>query len=88
MNRQGYFASQDRVDHSEKEYARHEDGRPVIHTNTVEGYFSVFKGGMRETYQHARRARRKRSRRSPEGAGRRQGQATEVPVACNQQPPA
>jgi transposase-like protein len=46
------FASHDRVDHSKKEYARYEEGRPVIHTNTVEGYFSVFKRGMRGTYQH------------------------------------
>ena len=27
-------------------------GRPSIHTNTVEGYFSVFKRGMRGVYQH------------------------------------
>ncbi len=46
------FASHDRVDHSKAEYARYEEGRPVIHTNTVEGYFSVFKRGMRGTYQH------------------------------------
>jgi transposase-like protein len=54
MNKDGWFASHDRVDHSEKEYARYEDGRPVIHTNTVEGYFSVFKRGMRGTYQHCK----------------------------------
>ena len=48
------FASHDRVDHSEKEYARYEEGRPTIHTNTVEGYFSVFKRGMRGTYQHCK----------------------------------
>ena len=30
----------------------YEEGRPVIHTNTVEGYFSLFKRGMRGTYQH------------------------------------
>lgn len=48
----GDFASHDRVDHSEKEYARYEEGRPVIHTNTVEGYFSLFKRGMRGVYQH------------------------------------
>lgn len=48
------FASHDRVDHSKEEYARYEDGRPVIHTNTVEGYFSVFKRGMRGTYQHCK----------------------------------
>jgi transposase-like protein len=48
------FASHDRVDHSDKEYVRYEDGRPPIHTNTVEGYFSVFKRGMRGTYQHCK----------------------------------
>ena len=31
------FASHDRVDHSDKEYIRYEEGRPAIHTNTVEG---------------------------------------------------
>jgi transposase-like protein len=48
------YASHDRVDHSKDEYVRHEDGRPVIHTNTVEGFFSVFKRGMRGTYQHCK----------------------------------
>ena len=46
------FASHDRVDHSKAEYVRDEAGKPLIHTNTVEGYFSVFKRGMRGTYQH------------------------------------
>jgi ISXO2-like transposase domain len=41
------FASHDRVDHSASEYARYEDGRPVIHTQTVESYFAIFKRGMR-----------------------------------------
>ena len=54
MNDDGWFASHDGIDHSEKEYARYEEGRPVIHTNTVEGYFSVFKHGMRGTYQHCK----------------------------------
>src|SRR5581483_7425583 len=48
------FASHDAVDHSKQEYARYEDGRPVIHTNTVEGYFSLFKRGMRGVYQHCK----------------------------------
>jgi transposase-like protein len=52
--RLGHFASHDRVDHSESEYVREEEGRPLIHTNTVEGYFSVFKRGMRGTYQHCK----------------------------------
>ena len=52
--RMGSFASHDRVDHSKDEYVRYEEGRPVIHTNSVEGYFSVFKRGMRGTYQHCK----------------------------------
>ena len=52
MNKDGWFASHDRVDHSEKEYVRYELGRVAIHTNTVEGYFSLFKRGMRGVYQH------------------------------------
>lgn len=54
MNKGGQFASHDRVDHSQDEYVRIEDGRPLIHTNTVEGYFSLFKRGMRGTYQHCK----------------------------------
>lgn len=52
--RLGQFISHDRVDHSKDEYVRHEEGRPVIHTNTVESYFAVFKRGMRGTYQHCK----------------------------------
>jgi transposase-like protein len=45
------FASHDTVKHSAKEYVRY--GQPyVIHTNTVEGYYSVFKRGMLGVYQH------------------------------------
>ncbi len=40
------------MDHSKDEYTREEAGKPLIHTNTVEGYFSLFKRGMRGTYQH------------------------------------
>lgn len=54
MNRDGAFASHDKVDHTRDEYARYEPGKPVITTNTVEGYFSVFKRGMRGTYQHCK----------------------------------
>ena len=54
MNDDGWFAGHDSVDHSASEYARYEEGRPTIHTNTVEGYFSVFKRGMRGTYQHCK----------------------------------
>jgi len=40
-----------RVTHSQNEYVRRTNNR-VIHSNTVENYFSVFKRGMRGTYQH------------------------------------
>ena len=52
MNRDGYYLSQDRIDHTKGEYGRHEPGKPYITTNTVEGYFSLFKRGMRGIYQH------------------------------------
>lgn len=39
------------VNHSGKEYARYE-GDKVIHTNTIENVFSVFKRGMHGVYQH------------------------------------
>jgi transposase-like protein len=45
-----YFASHDTVNHAKDEYVRY--GTPLITTNTVEGYFSVFKRGMRGIYQH------------------------------------
>jgi transposase-like protein len=35
------------VNHTKGEY-----GRGPIHTNTVEGYFSIFKRGMKGVYQH------------------------------------
>jgi transposase-like protein len=41
------FAAHDRVDHSAGEYVRGD-----AHTNTLEGYFSLFKKGMRGVYQH------------------------------------
>jgi transposase-like protein len=54
------FARHETVDHSKDEYVRHPnvvhfpDGKPdpIVTTNTVESYFSVFKRGMRGTYQH------------------------------------
>ncbi|MGO9007770.1 MAG: IS1595 family transposase [Beijerinckiaceae bacterium] len=45
------FASHDTVNHAKDEYARYE-GRKVITTNTVEGYYSIFKRGMKGVYQH------------------------------------
>jgi transposase-like protein len=45
------FAGHDAVNHGEKEYVRYSaDG--VITTNTVEGYYSIFKRGMKGVYQH------------------------------------
>jgi transposase-like protein len=45
------FASHDTVKHSDDEYVRRE-GERVISTNTVEGYYSIFKRGMKGVYQH------------------------------------
>jgi hypothetical protein len=53
-HRLGHFASHDRIDHSQGKYARYEPGRPTISTNAVEGFFGVFKRGMRGTYQHCK----------------------------------
>jgi hypothetical protein len=41
------FASHETVNHSAKEYARGD-----VTTNSIEGYFSIFKRGMRGNYQH------------------------------------
>jgi hypothetical protein len=62
------FASHDAVNHGEKEYVRYwnevtngmrPDGKPhvettTITTNTVEGFYSVFKRGMKGVYQHCK----------------------------------
>ena len=45
------FAGHDAVNHAAEEYVRYDDG-VAIHTNTVEGYFSIFKRGMKGVYQH------------------------------------
>lgn len=44
------FANHESVNHARDEYVRY--GTPLITTNTIEGYFSVFKRGMKGTYQH------------------------------------
>jgi transposase-like protein len=44
------FADHGVVTHSRDEYVSRQD--PTIHTNTVEGSFSIFKRGMRGIYQH------------------------------------
>lgn len=41
------FAAHESVNHFEKEYARGD-----VTTNTIEGFFSIFKRGMRGVYQH------------------------------------
>jgi transposase-like protein len=45
-------ASHDTVNHDQDEYVRYESGGRTIHTNTVEGYYSIFKRGMKGVYQH------------------------------------
>ncbi|GIK82299.1 MAG: DDE transposase [Alphaproteobacteria bacterium] len=42
-----HFASHETVHHTAREYARGD-----VHTNSVEGFFSIFKRGMKGVYQH------------------------------------
>jgi ISXO2-like transposase domain len=42
-----HFKNKDRVHHTAREYVRGD-----VHTNTIEGFFSVFKRGMKGIYQH------------------------------------
>jgi hypothetical protein len=44
------FADHQSVAHAKDEYVR--KGDVTIHTNTVEGFYSIFKRGMRGVYQH------------------------------------
>jgi transposase-like protein len=44
------FSAHGVVNHSKGEYVMAEE--PRIHTNTVEGFYSIFKRGMRGVYQH------------------------------------
>ena len=46
------YADHETVNHSAKEYSRKGRGGRKVTTNTVEGYFSVFKRGMIGVYQH------------------------------------
>lgn len=39
-------------DHQSVNHRRGEYGRGEVHTNTIEGYFSIFKRGMKGVYQH------------------------------------
>jgi hypothetical protein len=41
------FASHESVNHEKDEYVR-----GLAHTNTIEGYYSIFKRGMVGVYQH------------------------------------
>lgn len=41
------FASHETVKHSADEYVRGD-----VHTNTIEGFYSIFKRGMKGVYQH------------------------------------
>ena len=43
-----HFAMHESVNHGAEEYVRGN-----VTTNTVEGYFSIFKRGMKGVYQHA-----------------------------------
>lgn len=45
------FAGHAHIDHGREEYGRYDDG-VLVTTNTVEGFFSIFKRGMRGIYQH------------------------------------
>ena len=45
-----HFASHNVSRHGKGEYVDREN--PEIHTNTIEGYFSIFKRGMKGIYQH------------------------------------
>ncbi len=44
------FADHDFTTHSKGEYVRRE--KPKVHTYTVEGFYSIFKRGMKGVYQH------------------------------------
>ena len=45
-----FFAGHGTTSHGKGEYVNLEDR--TIHSNTVEGYFSIFKRGMKGIYQH------------------------------------
>ncbi len=44
------YRDHETVNHSKDEYVRLNDR--TVHTNTIEGYFSIFKRGMKGVYQH------------------------------------
>jgi transposase-like protein len=47
------YADYQTVNHAQDEYVSREN--PEVHSNTVENYYSVFKRGMKGTYQHCAR---------------------------------
>jgi transposase-like protein len=49
-----HFSEHGCVQHSQGEYVSPVD--PSIHTNTVEGFFSIFKRGMKGVYQHCKKS--------------------------------
>ncbi len=58
-----HFATHGTVNHGKDEYVRYTgavtfpDGKPwVVHTNTVEGFFSILKSGVYGVYQHVSEA--------------------------------
>ena len=44
------YAAHKTVNHGKEEYVSRTD--PTVHTNTVEGFYSIFKRGMKGIYQH------------------------------------
>jgi hypothetical protein len=47
------FAKHDAIDHSREEYGYMDRKTGVnVNTNTIEGYYSIFKRGMKGVYQH------------------------------------
>lgn len=48
-----HFSEHNSVQHGQGEYVNLAD--PSIHTNTVEGFFSIFKRGMKGVYQHCKK---------------------------------
>ncbi len=49
-----HFAAHGTTNHSAGQYVDYE--MPAVHSNTVEGYFSIFKRGMKGVYQHCSEA--------------------------------
>jgi len=45
-----HFAAHGTTNHSQGQYVDYD--MPAVHSNTVEGYFSIFKRGMKGVYQH------------------------------------